>query len=208
ISTCDTAPDLYIDFWQCNSTCVYSGVLWSGNGDSSDISNMDKTFLRGIQPTNEEGLASFKTIFPGNHSGQRHFDRPPAYTTLVSDLCHALFNHMLMLHMMPGQFFFDQDLVSIVEATSPYSTNNIEITINSVDQVFVLDIGSTVSGYVYLGDDISDGLLLWGVIGVDMGATYEIMPTANLTEHGGVIPYPSSFGRKQHDWWLPKWSRV
>ncbi|PBK74111.1 hypothetical protein ARMSODRAFT_1081093 [Armillaria solidipes] len=32
VSTCGTAPDLYIDFWHCNSTGVYSGVLGPGNG--------------------------------------------------------------------------------------------------------------------------------------------------------------------------------
>ena len=62
--------------------------------------------------------------------------------------------------MIPGQIFFDQELISSVEATSPYNTNIIEITTNSMDQVFVLGFGSTIFEYLYLGDDISDGLLL------------------------------------------------
>ncbi|KAK0459169.1 Intradiol ring-cleavage dioxygenase-like protein [Desarmillaria tabescens] len=191
VSTCETAPDLYIDFWHCNSTGVYSGILGSGNGDSSDVSNVDKTFLRGIQPTNEEGHASFETIFPGHYSGRAtHFDTVVHSQGTVFD--NGTFTAPSVHYI--GQIFFDQDLVSIVEATSPYSTNTIEITTNSVDEVFVLGIGSIVLEYVYLGDDISDGLLVWGVIGVDMGATYEITPAATLTEHGGVIHYPSSIG--------------
>ncbi len=43
VSTCKTAPDLYIDFWHCNSTGVYSGVLGSGNGKPSDLSNVVST---------------------------------------------------------------------------------------------------------------------------------------------------------------------
>ncbi|PBK64669.1 hypothetical protein ARMSODRAFT_978914 [Armillaria solidipes] len=56
ISTYETASDLYIDFWHCKV-------------------RLDRTFLRGIQPTNEEGQASFETIFPGHSSGHAtHFD--------------------------------------------------------------------------------------------------------------------------------------
>ncbi|KAK0431561.1 hypothetical protein EV421DRAFT_1742999 [Armillaria borealis] len=58
--------------------------------------------------------------------------------------------------------------------------------------VFVLGFGSTILEYLYLGDDISDGLLPRGVIGVDMSTTYEITPAATSTEHGGVIHDPSS----------------
>ncbi|KAK0195885.1 aromatic compound dioxygenase [Armillaria mellea] len=191
LSTCETAPGLYIDFWHSNSTGVYSGVLGSGNGNPSDFTNVDKTFLRGIQPTNEEGHASFETIFPGHYSG-----RATHFNTVIHSQGTAFDNSTFTapsVHYI-GQIFFDQDLVSIVEATSPYNTNVIEITTNSVDQVFVLGFGSTVLEYLYLGDDISDGLLLWGVIGVDMSTAYEITPAATLTEHGGVIHGPNSIG--------------
>lgn len=66
-----------------------------------------------------------------------------------------------------GQVFFDQDLITAVEATTPYSTNSISITQNEDDRVFVAgvvpDSGTGVDPileYVYLGDDLSGGLLL------------------------------------------------
>ncbi|BAE60181.1 unnamed protein product [Aspergillus oryzae RIB40] len=34
-----------------------------------------------------------------------------------------------------GQIFFDQDLISVVEETSPYSTNTQELTTNAVDSI-------------------------------------------------------------------------
>lgn len=40
--------------------------------------------------------------------------------------------------------------------------------------------------YVYLGDDVSDGLMLWGAVGIDTSASYTISPAATLTEEGGV----------------------
>jgi protocatechuate 3,4-dioxygenase beta subunit len=40
------------------------------NGDSSDASNLDATFLRGIQPSNDEGVVQFESIFPGHYTGR------------------------------------------------------------------------------------------------------------------------------------------
>ncbi|KAK0431801.1 Intradiol ring-cleavage dioxygenase [Armillaria borealis] len=192
VSTYETASDMYIDFWHCNSTGVYSGVLGSGNGNPSDLCS-GRTFLRGIQPTNEEEQASFEPIFPGHSSGRAtHFDtviqsQGTASATALLPPPHDM-SDMPTLHMIPGQIFFDRDLISIVGATSPYNTNIIEITTNSVDQVFVLGFGFTILEYLYLGEDISDA----GVSSVDMSTMYEIIPAATLTEHGGVVHDPSS----------------
>ncbi|KAK0454571.1 aromatic compound dioxygenase [Armillaria borealis] len=138
VSTCETAPDLYIDFWHCNSRTKSSSVA------SSQPTKRD---------TRPSRLSSRATILecdpfrhghpqPRNCIRQRHF-YPPS------------------VHYI-GQIFFDQDLISSVEATSPYKTNIIEITTNSVDQVFVLGFGSTILEYLYLGDDISDGFAVLG----------------------------------------------
>lgn len=192
VSNCSALPNMYVDFWHCNSTGVYAGVLESGNGDSSDLSNLDKTFLRGIQRTNEEGHASFETIFPGHYSGRAtHFNTVihSSGTLFDNGTFTAPREHLI------GQIFVDQDLILIVEATSPYNTNTIEITTNSIDQMFGMIPGHPVLEYILLGDDISDGLLLWGTIGVNMSASYEIPPAATLTGNGGVIYDPSSAGQ-------------
>lgn len=68
-STCEPMQGVYIDFWHCNATGVNSGVSAEGNGSSDvDTSNLDATFGRGIQQTNEEGVVQFSTIFPGKPS--------------------------------------------------------------------------------------------------------------------------------------------
>ncbi|PBL00326.1 aromatic compound dioxygenase, partial [Armillaria gallica] len=156
VSTCKTAPDLYIDFWHCNSTGVYSGDLGPGNGAIQAIfpTWSDKTFLRGIQPTNGEGNAPFETIFPGisftgcltEPCASGHYSgRATHFNTDIRSQGIVFGRHFYRpsIHYI-GQIFFDQDLISSVEAISLYNTNIIKITTNSVDQVFVLGFGSTI----------------------------------------------------------------
>ena len=69
-TTCEPVPALYFDLWHCNATGVYSGVSASGNGDASDTTNLDNTFLRGIQQTDLNGVVQFQTIVPGHYTGK------------------------------------------------------------------------------------------------------------------------------------------
>lgn len=68
-STCEPVPALFMDLWHCNSTGVYSGVVASGNGNNNDTTNVNNTFLRGIQQTDLNGIAQFETLFPGHYTG-------------------------------------------------------------------------------------------------------------------------------------------
>ncbi|KAK0200635.1 Intradiol ring-cleavage dioxygenase [Desarmillaria ectypa] len=185
---CEPLTGVYLDVWHCNATGVYAGIVADGNGDSSVESNWNTTFLRGIQKMNDEGYAQFETIFPGHYSGR---------TTHFYMIVHAdgtVFNNGTFKsdgnqHIV----FFDQDLITAVEATSPYSTNTIAITNNEDDRVFVAgvvpDSGTGVDPileYVYLGDDLSGGLLLWGTVGIDLTASYESSPGGYLTAAGGI----------------------
>ncbi|OQV26247.1 hypothetical protein BV898_00365 [Hypsibius exemplaris] len=70
INTCKPIPNTYVDIWSCNSTGVYAGVVGIGNGNSKDASNINATFLRGLQPTDAQGVLQFHTIFPGHYSGR------------------------------------------------------------------------------------------------------------------------------------------
>ena len=58
-STCKPIKGAAVDVWHCDAGGVYSGV--GGNTG---------TFLRGIQRTDRNGLASFVTIFPGWYQGR------------------------------------------------------------------------------------------------------------------------------------------
>jgi protocatechuate 3,4-dioxygenase beta subunit len=55
-----------VDIWQCDAQGVYSGVMNLGAGPDTT----SQTFLRGTQPTDAAGVATFQTIFPGWYPGR------------------------------------------------------------------------------------------------------------------------------------------
>ncbi|KAK0220697.1 extracellular dioxygenase [Armillaria fumosa] len=197
VSTCEPVSDIYIDFWHCNATGVYAGVVASGNGNSDDATNVNKTFLRGIQATNEEGYAQFETVFPGHYTGRANHIHIIAHgngTVFDNGTFKADSDHHV------GQFFFDQDLISVVEATSPYSSNTQELTTNANDSIMAQEVEDETDGidpvleYVYLGDDVSDGLLAWGSMAIDLSSSYTVSSAATLTEDGGGMDESSGGG--------------
>ncbi|KAL4773530.1 hypothetical protein BDW60DRAFT_215892 [Aspergillus nidulans var. acristatus] len=44
------------DMWNANATGVYRGVINEGNGDFTDDSNINNTFLRAVQQANQDGF--------------------------------------------------------------------------------------------------------------------------------------------------------
>lgn len=87
-----------------------------------------------------------------------------------------------------GQIFFDQDLISLVEATTPYNTNTQDITLNSDDQILsdeAADMDPFVE-WVQLGEDITDGIMAWISIGIVSTADDEVTSAATVYKSGGV----------------------
>jgi protocatechuate 3,4-dioxygenase beta subunit len=70
VDTCEPVPETFLEIWHCNSTGVYSGVVARGNGNQDDASNLNKTFLRGIQKSDNDGVVTFNTLFPGHYTGR------------------------------------------------------------------------------------------------------------------------------------------
>jgi protocatechuate 3,4-dioxygenase beta subunit len=195
IDTCEPIEDLYFDVWNCNSTGVYSGVKGSSNGNGNDASNLDNTALRGLQPTDSDGVAQFTTIFPGHYNGRATHIHVIAHigatvlangTLTVGNIAHI------------GQLFYDQDLITQVEALSPYSENTVVITPNANDRVLAAETANSDSDpvleYVLLGDTLQDGLFSWITIGIDTSASYSASYAATLTSSGGVSSSNSGSG--------------
>lgn len=160
----------------------------SGNGNSNDATNLDNTALRGIQQADSDGVVQFKTIVPGHYSGRANHMH-----VVVHENATQLENGTLTGGSVPhiGQLFWDQSLLAKVEATSPYNTNNITLTTNAEDRIFSEQEteGTTsdpVYDYVYISDDIADGLFGWMVIGIDPSASYTPTYSFELTSSGGV----------------------
>jgi protocatechuate 3,4-dioxygenase beta subunit len=70
VKTCESVPAAFLKIRHCNSTDVYSGVVANGNGNKNDTSNSNKTFHRGIQKSDENGVVTFETYFPGHCTGR------------------------------------------------------------------------------------------------------------------------------------------
>jgi protocatechuate 3,4-dioxygenase beta subunit len=186
-NTCEPVPNVYLEMWHCNSTGVYSGIVANGNGDSSDATNIDKTFLRGIQVTDSDGVAQFESLFPGHYTS-----RAPHIHVLVHTNATMLANNTLGSETSAshvGQTFFDQDLITMVEATAPYNTNTQTLTENTDDGILSQEADAGVDpmmDYTLLGDSVSDGLFAWIAFGINGTESYSITPAASYYATGGV----------------------
>ncbi|TFA99738.1 hypothetical protein CCMA1212_008460 [Trichoderma ghanense] len=185
INTCEPIPSVAVDVWNCNATGVYSGVDATGEG------GLNSTYLRGVQLTDNEGVVSFETIFPGHYSGRAIHTHLLAHTNATLEP-----NGTISVWDAPvahiGQLFYPEDLVEEVEATYPYNTNTAERTTNDEDQWSIIQADASYDPfpeYLYLGEDITDGLFAWIQIGINGSADYSTSSyygvAAYLAEDGG-----------------------
>ncbi|KAK3936345.1 extracellular dioxygenase [Diplogelasinospora grovesii] len=203
VETCEPIQGLFWDIWNCNATGVYSGLVANGNGNTNDASNLDATFLRGIQETDADGVVQFLSVFPGHYSGRtthHHMVKAPIILSLRMPLtsgkvawlnAEILPNNTLTsgtaAHI--GQVFWDQDLIDAVEATYPYNTNTVALTKNAEDRVVADETSGSSDpffNYVYLGSDLSDGIFGWITIGINTSAAYSPNYSFEYTKEGGV----------------------
>ncbi|KAL7270996.1 hypothetical protein RUND412_006283 [Rhizina undulata] len=179
VSTCEVLPDIMLDFWNCNSTGVYSGF--------EAENTLGETQLRGLVASDSDGIVQLTTIFPGHYSGRATHLHIVAHLdgSILSD---GTYSGGTIPHV--GQIFFPQDTITAVEATSPYDQNTIEITLNSVDRVYT-EQASLTTGYTdivtigYLGDTLEDGLLGYISLGLDLTQNYSTDFSTGDTGSGG-----------------------
>src|SRR6266498_388214 len=72
-----------------------------------------------------------------------------------------------------GQLFWNEDIRSAVELTYPYNTNTQNVTTNADDMWSIEQAENDYDPfpeYLYLGDDVTDGLLAWIQIGINVTA--------------------------------------
>lgn len=82
MATCEPLEGVLVDFWHCNATGSYSSFTGLSPNTpfetllkqlnvsdyemgSSDLHTDDTTFLRGMWPTDRNGMMEMKTVFPG-----------------------------------------------------------------------------------------------------------------------------------------------
>ncbi len=109
-STCKPIRGAVVDVWHCDAGGAYSGV------------DSDSSFLRGIQRTNANGVATFRTIYPGWYRGRTVHVHVKVH--LGGDVLHT------------GQLYFPDALTDVVYRQAPYSRRPSREVRNATDPIF------------------------------------------------------------------------
>jgi protocatechuate 3,4-dioxygenase beta subunit len=113
-STCRPVRNASVDIWHCDALGVYSGAIARNPGTN---------FLRGVQRTDADGVATFKTLYPGWYSGRAvHI---PVKVHVRGNVVHT------------GQLFFPAAVTNAVYQRSPYRRHGTRPdTLNAGDSIF------------------------------------------------------------------------
>lgn len=114
VSTCKPIRNAAVDIWHCDAGGVYSAT--------SVQSTENLTFLRGIQRTDKNGLAIFKTVYPGWYTGRTVHIHLKVY--LGGNTVHT------------GQLFFPDKLTDAVYKRSPYNRRPGRDQRNASDSIY------------------------------------------------------------------------
>jgi protocatechuate 3,4-dioxygenase beta subunit len=130
--TCRPIKGAVVDIWHCDASGIYSGF---GAGRAS------RTFMRGIQRTNAQGVATFRTVYPGWYQGR---------TVHIHVKVHVRGN---VVHT--GQLYFPDRITDAAYRKSPYTKRPNRDVRNADDMVFrnggkrsLLTLRRTGAGYV------------------------------------------------------------
>jgi protocatechuate 3,4-dioxygenase beta subunit len=133
VSSCKPIKGAAVDIWHCDAGGTYSGFAQEGTEG--------RTFLRGIQRTDKNGLATFATIYPGWYAGRTVHIHVRVY--LGGSIVHT------------GQLFFPDTLTDAVYKRAPYNRRPGRETRNATDSIFrnggsrsMLRVARSGSGYV------------------------------------------------------------
>jgi protocatechuate 3,4-dioxygenase beta subunit len=113
-STCKPIKGAVVDIWHADAAGNYSAF-------GSDTSS--RTFLRGIQKTDKNGLALFTTIYPGWYHGRAVHIHVKVH--VGGSVVHT------------GQLFFADALTQAVYKAKPYASRGNPDTPNTSDSIFV-----------------------------------------------------------------------
>lgn len=152
VVTADCAPiaGARVDVWHCDAGGLYSGV---GNMGAADTTG--ETFLRGSQMTRADGVAEFRSIFPGWYRGRA---------------VHVHYKVWLdETNVLTGQVFFDDTLSdSIYAEHDAYEGRGARDRLNATDRI-AQEAGTAAVARLEL--DAPDGEAVAAlVIGIDEGA--------------------------------------
>ncbi|MFK7854915.1 MAG: intradiol ring-cleavage dioxygenase [Granulosicoccus sp.] len=123
--SCTPISNAQVDIWHADAVGLYS--QFDEQGDSKSLNLSDETFLRGIQPTDENGVAAFDTIYPGWYEGR------PIHIHLKIVIDDKL--------IVTSQIFFPEDVTSATLEVPEYAGRGEPDTTNETDRFGGSDTG-------------------------------------------------------------------
>lgn len=105
MATCEPLDNALVNFWHCNATGSYSSFtgispdtpfptllselnITDFEIGTTDLHTDDTTWLRGLWPTDSNGMMEMKTIFPGFVSASIPTERHPSSRVLTVAIVH------------------------------------------------------------------------------------------------------------------------
>jgi protocatechuate 3,4-dioxygenase beta subunit len=178
-TTCEPLSNAAVDIWHCDAHGYYSGVSSNNPGPDSDVTEAaeaaDARFLRGIQLTDETGVAEFHTIYPGWYMG-----RTIHIHMKVSEDGDAGKTYDGGHTSHTGQLFFDDTISDQVFLLEPYAGRPDEQRTTN-DQDNILGDHEGEPGFMLSLTPLSDDWLTDGFLGT---ITVSVDPNAVSTETG------------------------
>lgn len=138
----------------------------------TDLHTDNTTWLRGMYPTNQQGLMEMRTVLPGFYAGRAVRVHAQVFTNWTLLPNGTMRSGDLV---STGQLYFDEALVAAVMAVAPYARHTqIRRTGNDVDKFIGGSMEGGYSPFVAVGPagagaggDITKGMVGYITLGVD-----------------------------------------
>lgn len=178
-TTCKPLPNVAVDIWHCDAMGEYSGYLAMDPNENFDFALADATghatpsdqsfFLRGVQLTDSDGVATFTTIFPGWYAGRATHIHLKARVDGQVDGATYTGGHT----SHTGQLYFQDHVVEDIALLQPYATHTGITRVKVADDAIggsdsIMEITQATPG-TYSG-------------GITTGVTVGIDPSVTATE--------------------------
>lgn len=138
----------------------------------TDLHTDDTTFLRGMWPTDANGMMEMKTVFPGFYVERAIHIHVQVYHNWVLRSNGTISSGDIV---SAGQLYFDEDLEEKIMALEPYAQHTqINRTLNSEDSIFSDGFAGGYDPVISIvpadGEDVTNGMIGYITIGVDTTA--------------------------------------
>lgn len=143
---CAPLSDATVDIWHADATGLYSA--FTEQGDDANVDTTGEKFLRGVQTSDGDGVATFDTIYPGWYQGR---------TTHVHVKVH--FSNQTRI---TTQLYFPDEITSNVYGEPAYAERGQKDTPNAAD-----DFGGDNQNLLMEVSKDGDKYIATGTLGID-----------------------------------------